>query len=1078
MNLEMQTDKKASELTSAAVHPAGSVSSEDPAMEFRVLISDLEKRLASAVSENDSVTSDMQIAELKLERARKEIVDLNAKMTDALASLRSQFPKPGDLAIHEKRTRDAFRSLHRSVRLELKRVGRRVAMSGLAGRGNDEGVAPTLFASAWIAEQNPDIGQITLETYLRNPRYWNIPPHPLFSPTFYSEDLCWIDGHGVSPLEHYVRKGWREGLNPHPWFFNDWYLLRHPDVLAEGRISPLEHYVDRGWAEGRWPNPVFDPTAYLERHPDVRSAGLEPLFHYMAFGSAEGREVPGVNVGETVRRWMPDDLSHLHPFDFMFNFDVPDDMPAFDVEPLLSGLVPIDPSVLAHAGTNEAWPPEPLNEYWPPQTLRDFVLERYSDAVLKRIWYLYSVMAAFEGDPTSFPQSDACRRLVSHARGRAADMQACTRVIPDVSIVIPVYNNILDTLLCIVSILDAEGDATFEIIVADDGSKDATTQIIPLIGGCVRHVRHARNHGFLGNCNAAAAHARGKYILLLNNDTLVMPHWLDALLDPFTRFERVGLTGAKLINWNGTLQEAGGIYWRDGSAWNFGRDQVARAPQFSYLKDVDYISGAAICLPSEIWLEMDGFDPLFSPAYCEDSDLAFRLRAAGYRTLLTPDAEVIHHEGRSHGRDVSSGIKAYQVTNMQRLLSRWRDVLERDHYPNAENVFRARDRSFDKRHVLVVDHYVPQWNQDAGSRSTYNCIEAFIELGYSVTLWPDNLWRDPDYVPVYQSMGVEVIYGNEFVNNFPAFVAERADLYDVAFINRPHIAESYIDALRDHSKAKIMFYGHDLHFLRMERALAIGEPIKRSEIEAARALELRICEKSDVVIYPDPAEVETISKMIGSDREYVTLPVVVYATDILAKAKASLTSKTESPVPTLLFVGGFNHAPNRDGIIWFVKEVLPIVQSVIPSLRLVIAGSKPPPNVHALANDDIIVTGFVTDAVLGQFYAEASLAIAPLRYGAGVKGKVIEALSKGVPLVTTPVGAQGLSNPEEFMFMGSTTEDFAEAVIFALTNRDEAYIRANAGIDYVSENFCVDVLKSIFSRLVEGRPMSKLVVKL
>jgi hypothetical protein len=96
------------------------------------------------------------------------------------------------------------------------------------------------------------------------------------------------------------------------------------------------------------------------------------------------------------------------------------------------------------------------------------------------------------------------------------------------------------------------------------------------------------------------------------------------------------------------------------------------------------------------------------------------------------------------------------------------------HYPNAQNVFRARDRSFDKRHILVIDHYVPKFDQDAGSRSVFNMIGALVRDGWSVTFWPDNLYEDPDYTPVFQQMGVEVIHGPAMQGQFAAFWAERA----------------------------------------------------------------------------------------------------------------------------------------------------------------------------------------------------------------------------------------------------------------------------------------------------------------
>jgi len=512
-------------------------------------------------------------------------------------------------------------------------------------------------------------------------------------------------------------------------------------------------------------------------------------------------------------------------------------------------------------------------------------------------WFLYSVMARYSDTPQEFAASEVCELILKRAQARSQLRASTQQDSPAASIIVPVYNNVLDTLLCVASILELDDEGSFEIIVADDGSNDATSTLLPSIGGVVRYVRQPTNLGFLGNCNAAAKAARGGVIILLNNDTLVLPNWLDALLAPFDRAERVGLTGSKLINWDGTLQEAGGIFWQDGSAWNFGRGQNPLAPEFNYLKDVDYCSGAAIAVPAALWNQLDGFDPRYSPAYCEDADLAFRIRAAGYRTLYSPHSEVIHHEGRSHGRDTGSGIKAYQLINQQRLLERWGEVLAADHYPNAQNILRARDRSASKPHILVIDHYVPQWDQDAGSRTMFQYMEIFLELGFQVTFWPDNLYLDPVYAPALQSMGIEVIYGPGFREGFAEFIKQRSDLYDAIFLSRPHVAAEYLPFIKEHSRARVLYYGHDLHFRRLETAWQVGEDVDSEAIAKMREAELAVCRDCDVVFYPDPDEVKIVAQHLQADQSIIANPVFVYdeaqietATNRLASIATSMRS--------------------------------------------------------------------------------------------------------------------------------------------------------------------------------------------
>ena len=222
---------------------------------------------------------------------------------------------------------------------------------------------------------------------------------------------------------------------------------------------------------------------------------------------------------------------------------------------------------------------------------------------------------------------------------------------PTVSIIIPVYNQIHYTYACLLSILEHTKDVSYEVIIADDVSTDATEHLSEYAEGLVI-CRNSTNQGFLRNCNNAARHARGKYVMFLNNDTQVTENWLSSLVQLIESDPSIGMVGSKLVYPDGRLQEAGGIIWSDGSGWNYGRLDNPDKPEYNYVKDVDYISGAAILLSNELWNQIGGFDTRFAPAYCEDSDLAFEVRKAGYRVVYQPKSRVIHFEGVSNGADV------------------------------------------------------------------------------------------------------------------------------------------------------------------------------------------------------------------------------------------------------------------------------------------------------------------------------------------------------------------------------------------------------------------------------------------
>lgn len=896
-----------------------------------------------------------------------------------------------------------------------------------------------LFDADWIARRHPQHAGLTLRVYLADEALRTVDPHPLFAAARYLERYQDVASAGVSPLLHYIEHGWREGRDPHPWFANDWYLARNPDVLAAGTISPLEHYLRFGWREGRWPNPVFDPGAYLRAHADVAAADVEPLTHYAAFGRAEGRTLPVPGLQGEWQDLVDPSGSIDNPLDLLLT-------PA-PLRQVADGQIGQD------ASTDNGWPPCSIGGVSLPQQLRDHFIETSGDEPIDLFAFFYSVMAAYKDAPDDFARSAACRQLLERAARRARE-RAGSGAVPDATVIVPVYNNLLDTLLCVASILELETDRCFEVIVADDGSTDETPRVVGAIGGVVKHLRQPRNLGFLGNCNAAAAQARGRVVVLLNNDTLVLPGWLDGLLSPFDRFDHVGLVGSKLLNWDGTLQEAGGIFWNDGSAWNFGRGQNPRAPQFCYLKDVDYVSGASIAVPVDVWRQVGGFDPLFSPAYCEDSDLAFRLRAGGWRTLMNPASQVIHHEGRSHGRDLSSGGKAYQVANQQRLLERWRDVLARDHFPNGQSVLYARDSSGRKPHVLIIDHYVPEWDKDAGSRTMLRFLETLVARGWSVSFWPDNLNRDPRYAPAIEELGVEVFHGPQFVGQFEAMLRDRADLYDAVLLSRPHVARTYLDAVRRLTRARVVYYGHDLHFARMAMQLEQGDPaVAAADVEAMRETEAQVWRASDVVLYPSREEVAAVRTAIPQAQAF-EVPAYSFDPETLARATARLVQPAQpaDDAFSMLFVGGFRHTPNVDGIRWFVHDVVPRLRAAGKRFHLNIVGANPPIDVLRLAGPDIAVLGFVADDRLVQLYASADMVVAPLRYGAGVKGKVVEAMAHGVPVVTTPVGAQGLDDASSMLFVAADAEGLARAIIEA-AHPAHARLKASAALEHVQRRF-------------------------
>lgn len=630
---------------------------------------------------------------------------------------------------------------------------------------------------------------------------------------------------------------------------------------------------------------------------------------------------------------------------------------------------------------------------------------------------------------------------------------------PRVSIIIPVYNQFAYTYNCIKAIAEHSGDISYEVIVADDCSTDKVKKLSEFIKG-IRIYRNEKNLRFLLNCNNAAEYARGEYLVFLNNDTQVQPNWLQPLVDLLDQNKDIGLTGSKLIYPDGRLQEAGGIVWKDGSAWNYGNRDNADKPEYNYVKDVDYISGASIMIRKDLWDKIGGFDERYSPAYCEDTDLAFSVRKAGYRVVYQPKSVVVHFEGISNGKSLSSGLKKYQVENQQKLKAKWESVLLKAHFPPAEEVFLACDRSGSKKTIVVIDHYVPRYDQDAGSRVTWFYLKLFLQIGLKVIFVGDNYFRHQPYTDELELLGVEVLAGDGWnINNFKTWIKRNAKYIDYVYLNRPHIATKYIDFLKKETNAKLIYFGHDLHFIREQRQYTIegrGELLKSAE--RWKKVELELFFKADVIYAPGEYEKEII-KNLYPEKNIKAIPIYIYDKTELDAMKISPIEKRRN----LLFVGGFNHQPNEDGVLWFVKEVWPLINEDIPDAKLYVVGSNPTEKIKKLANNQIIVTGFVSDEELGSHYNNARVFVAPLRYGAGVKGKIIEALRYGVPIVTTPIGAEGIPEVDQVLDIVAASDPqlFAQKTLAFIRNDAIWYKYSEAGRRYIYDHFTVEKAQNI-----------------
>ena len=378
-----------------------------------------------------------------------------------------------------------------------------------------------------------------------------------------------------------------------------------------------------------------------------------------------------------------------------------------------------------------------------------------------------------------------------------------------------------------------------------------------------------------------------------------------------------------------------------------------------------------------------------------------------------------------------------------------------DQFKNGENVFIAKDRSRDKKHILVVDHYVPHYDKDAGGKCTYMYLKLFVSLGMKVTFIGDNFYSHQPYTSELQQMGIEVLYGNYYYNNWKKWLEDNGKVFDYVYLNRPHISEKYIDLARRFTKAKIIYFGHDLHYLREYREYEItGDNAKLKSSNEWKEKEFSLFDKADVIHVVGTYE-QGILKKEFNDKPVHNIPVYIY------DGVRNDVNKNFNERENIIFVGGFGHPPNVDAVLWFADKIFPSILEKYPNIVWYIVGSKPPENVQKLACKNILVTGFISDEELADLYEKSRMAVVPLRVGAGVKGKVIEALYNQIPLITNPIGAEGLSLKEDAFIVANTEQEFSDRVIELYENFDKLKELSDNSIEFIQNYFTYETAKKV-----------------
>jgi glycosyltransferase involved in cell wall biosynthesis len=472
---------------------------------------------------------------------------------------------------------------------------------------------------------------------------------------------------------------------------------------------------------------------------------------------------------------------------------------------------------------------------------------------------------------------------------------------------------------------------------------------------------------------------------------------------------------------DGSIQEAGGIVWRNGEAHHYGWGSSPDDHRFNFAREVDYCSAASLLVRKDVFQRLGGFDRRFAPAYYEDVDLCFGVRSLGLKVIYQATSRVVHFEGATAGFDTTRGFKKYQVTNRAKLVEKWRATLDREHLAkDLKQLTAASDRNRDRRRVVVFDERVPSPDRDAGSLRMFLILKALATWCHVVFV-PFNRPQAIEYERALWQAGIETAYAVDYrrlLNNRNV---------KAAIVSRPSMGSAFIRRIRRvNPNVRIIFDMVDTHFVRLRREYEIsGTKSLLAEAERYRKLERKLAQSSDLV-WCASVEDKQAMEHEATESKIEVVPTIHELRD---------SGKSFDERHHLLFIGNLAHRPNEDAVLFFLREVYPLVRKILPNIGLDIIGDFGSDAIKAYDSEHVRVRGYVPD--VEPYLQNARVFIAPLRFGAGIKGKVGEAMAHGIPVVTTSIGAEGFGLTHEVdVMIGNDPASFAAAIQQLYSQKD------------------------------------------
>lgn len=604
---------------------------------------------------------------------------------------------------------------------------------------------------------------------------------------------------------------------------------------------------------------------------------------------------------------------------------------------------------------------------------------------------------------------------------------------PKVSIIIPFYNQLDYTWNCLNHLHTHLTDKiSFEILLIDDNSSE-NCDFSEITG--IRIIKNTENKGFLKNINIGIKESLGEYIYILNNDTEVQKDFLDELFYVFENFPNVGAVGSKLINADGSLQEAGSVFMKDCTIHQIVRKKEVYYPQVNYIYKVDYCSGCSLLFKKQKDNgEINLFDEQFAPAYFEETDFCFQIKYLQNKEVYyTPFSKVVHFNGVTYNEPINnneSKIKQKEElfrVNLEKFKKKWRAQIDAIQATTVETRI---EEIYKNKEVVFFCSIIPEYDKDSGSNRFKEIIQAFIKIGYSVSIIKKKTFLgDNQYIEFFQRLGVNVFYEHHKSITIEKYLKKNNANATIAWFYNPDVFMEYYKITKKClKKAKLVYDMVDIHHLRYQRALELDPKnnLFRKKYTKYKSIETISAKESDYVITISEFE-KNYMKQFCNEKKIITISNIHYSK--IEKEKTLPFEKRND----ILFIGS-NHSPNVDAIYFLYNEIMPIVWKEIPDIRVIIIGNINE-EISDINDPKFIFKGYLPD--INDFFLTNKFMIAPLRYGAGVKGKIGHAFEYFLPVITSSIGAEGMNlTNKKNALIEDTKEGFASAIIELYTNKN------------------------------------------